>query len=80
MGNCTAACLHSLRVIVGDIVVDPSQVRVRLFRRRGCLKVLQATTDHAIPQQAREQRDLQGEPVLGLTDVEDVAAVGGASY
>lgn len=68
-----------MRVVVGDIVVNPSEIRVRLLRRVCCLQVLQSTPDHTVPEQTWKQSDLQREPVLGLSDVEDVATVRRAS-
>ena len=68
-----------MRIVVGDIVVNPSEVRIRfLWRARG-LQVLQSTSDHAVAEQTWEQSDLQREPILRLSDVEDVTAVCRAS-
>jgi len=77
--NHTSTCSNSLRVVVGNIVVDPSEILVRFLRRVCRLQVLQPASDHTIPEQTRKEGDLQGEPVLRLPDIEDVAAVCRAS-
>jgi hypothetical protein len=40
--------LHSLRVVLSDIIVDPSEVSIGGLRRIGLLKSLQPFRDHAI--------------------------------
>jgi len=75
----TSTCPHGLRVVVGNIVVNPHEIRVRFLRRVCRLQVLQSTSDHAVSKQTWEQSDLQREPILRLPDVEDVAAVRRAS-
>ena len=36
---------------------------------------MQPPSNHAVPKEAWQHTDLQGEPVFGLTDVKDVAGV-----
>jgi hypothetical protein len=71
----TATSSNSLCVVIRNIVVDPSEVSIRLFGRIACLQVLQPSSDHTVAQQTWEQRNLQCQPVLRLSDIEDVAAV-----
>jgi hypothetical protein len=75
----TSTCSHSLRVVLGNIVLDPCEIRIRFLRRVCCLQLLQSTSDHAVSEQTWKQSDLQREPILRLPDVEDVAAVCRAS-
>lgn len=50
----TATSLDSLRIVVSNIVVDPSQVRIRLFGGIGRLEILQSSPDHAVAKQTRQ--------------------------
>lgn len=71
----TASSSNGLHIVVCDIIVDPREVRVRLLGRIRGLQILQTAPDHAIAEQARQQGNLQRQPVLRLSYVEDVAAV-----
>jgi len=50
----TAAGLDSLHVVISNVVVDPSEVGVRLFGRIRRLQVLQSPSDHAVAEQTWE--------------------------
>jgi hypothetical protein len=75
----TSASLNSLCVVVRNVVVDPSEVSIRVFGRVARLQILQPSSDHTVAEQTWEQRNLQRKPVLRLSDVENVAAVRCAS-
>lgn len=77
-GEPTASERHSLGVVFSNIVLNPRPVRIALAARP--LIVAQHLGDGKVAQQTRRYGDLQGEPVLSLADVEDVASVRGACF
>ena len=76
----TAALLYGGRVVVRDVVVDPGQIPIRLFRRVCFLQAVQPVSNDVVAEQAWQKADLQSEPVFRLTDVQDVAGVCSAGY
>ena len=48
----TTAGSHSLRIVVSNVIVDPSEVGIRLFGRIDHLQVLQSPSNHAVAEQA----------------------------